>query len=61
MTVQSLIDKLAIQDPNLEVCIHDADTSWLLQVDSVTTRTLTSGNHVIALEGEYGNELEESR
>lgn len=53
MTVQSLIDKLAIQDPNLDVCINDADTSLLLAVQAVTTRITENGSHVISLEGDY--------
>jgi hypothetical protein len=61
MTVQSLIDKLAIQDPTLDVCINDADTSLLLAVQAVTTRTTENGSHVISLEGDYTIATDQAR
>ena len=61
MTVQSLIDKLAIQDPTLDVCINDADTSLLLAVQAVTTRTTETGSHVISLEGDYTIATDQAR
>lgn len=50
MTVGELIQNLSILDPKLDVVILDADTQWLLNIDTI----VDEGDYV-SLESNYSD------
>jgi hypothetical protein len=56
MTISELIERLKAFDPDIPVVIEDADTCWLLTIESVDLE-----NGVARISGDYGNLHEENQ